>query len=417
MLRRMVTRLILQILVIVVVARVFGIGARAVGQPPVIGEMAGLALGPSLFGAWLPGLFAQLFPSSSFGLLQILSQVGVILFMFVVGLNLDWASVRKRAGAAIVISHVSIVVPFLFGVLAAFALYRRHAPAGVPFHAFALFMGIAMSITAFPVLARILEDRGLSATPIGSTAIACAAVDDVTAWTLLAVVVAVVTTGSGGRILAATLGLAAVYLLAMVTVVRAALRVLLAARAGRDGASIGRIAIVAAALFGSALATHAIGVHALFGAFVAGTVMPADDTLRRGLRERLEGLSTVVLLPLFFAFTGLRTQIGLLDDRWAWLTCLGIIALATIGTRGPRAAAARLVGMDSNSSLLLGALLNTRGLMELVALNVGYDLGVITAEMFTVLVLMALVTTALTAPLVDLALANAPSTSTTAAAT
>jgi Kef-type K+ transport system membrane component KefB len=401
-------RLILQIIVIVVAARIFGAGARALGQPPVIGEIAaGIALGPSLLGAWMPVWSGVLFPPASLGILQLLSQVGVILFMFVVGLELDWAMVRSKAHAAVAVSHVSILFPFLLGVLLAFPLYTEHAPAGVSFQAFGLFMGIAMSITAFPVLARILDDRGLSKTSIGSTAITCAAVDDATAWTLLAFVVAVVTSGGAWAILGATLGMATVYALLMVFVVRPVVRSLLAPKVGTtDLFSKERIAIVVGVVFGSALATEVIGVHALFGAFVAGAIMPIDEDFRRGLRERLESFSAVFLLPLFFAFTGLRTQIGLMNDVGAWLTCGAIILLATVGKFGGSAVTARLMGLDWNSSFILGALMNTRGLMELIALNVGYDLGVITPEMFTALVLMALVTTSFTGPLVDLALAR-----------
>ena len=223
------SRLILQILVIVAAARLFGAAVRYFGQPPVIGEIAaGIALGPSLLGAWLPSVSAQLFPASSLGLLQLLSQVGVILFMFVVGLDLDWKAVRNKAHAAVAVSHVSILFPFLLGVLLAFPLYREHAPAGVPFQAFGLFMGIAMSITAFPVLARILEDRGMTKTPIGATALTCAAVDDVTAWTLLAFVVAVVTAGGAWLILGTTLALSMLFAAVMVWIVRPALRSVLA---------------------------------------------------------------------------------------------------------------------------------------------------------------------------------------------
>lgn len=400
-------RLILQILVIVAAARLFGAAVRYFGQPPVIGEIAaGIALGPSLLGAWMPGVSAQLFPVNSLGLLQILSQVGVILFMFVVGLDLDWKSVRNKAHAAVAVSHVSILLPFLLGVLVAFPLYREHAPAGVPFQAFGLFMGIAMSITAFPVLARILEERGLTKTPIGSTAITCAAVDDVTAWTLLAFVVAVVTAGGAWLILGTTLAMALLFAAVMVWIVRPALRPILAPRVGQDVFSKERIAVVIGLVFGAALATEVIGIHALFGAFFAGAILPADEDVRRGLRERLESFSAVFLLPLFFAFTGLRTQIGLLNDGWAWFTCLAIIALATIGKLGGSALTARLMGIDWNSAFILGALMNTRGLMELIALNVGYDLGVISPEMFTSLVLMALLTTSFTGPLVDYAMSH-----------
>jgi Kef-type K+ transport system membrane component KefB len=274
----------------------------------------------------------------------------------------------------------------------------------VPFQAFSLFMGIAMSITAFPVLARILEERGLTKTPIGSTAITCAAVDDVTAWTLLAFVVAVVTAGGAWLILGTTIGLALLFAAVMIWIVRPALRPILSPRIGQDVYSKERIAVVIGVVFGAALITEVIGIHALFGAFFAGAILPADEDVRRGLRERLESFSAVFLLPLFFAFTGLRTQVGLLDDGWAWFTCFAIIALATIGKLAGSTLTARLMGIDWNSAFILGALMNTRGLMELIALNVGYDLGVISPEMFTSLVLMALLTTSFTGPLVDFAM-------------
>ena len=400
-------RLLLQLLVILVAARVCGALARALRQPPVIGEIAaGIALGPSLFGMWFPAASAQIFAVNSLGPLQLLAQLGVIFFMFLVGLELDWSSVRKKAHAAVAVSNVSILLPFLLGVLAAFPLYREHAPAGVSFQAFGLFMGIAMSITAFPVLARILEDRGLTGTPIGSTALACAAVDDVTAWTLLAFVVAVVTAGGALSVLGATLVLALLFVAVMILVIRPALARVLAPRVGRNRYSKERIALVLGVVCAAALATEAIGIHALFGAFIAGAVLPADDEFRRGLRDRLETFSAVLLLPLFFAFTGLRTEIGLLNDAGAWLVCLGIIVLATVGKFAGSTLTARAMGIDWNSAFMLGALMNTRGLMELIALNVGYDLGVISSEMFASLVLMALVTTALTGPMVDLAMAR-----------
>jgi Kef-type K+ transport system membrane component KefB len=400
-------RLILQLIVVVVVARAFGSVARWLGQPPVIGEIAaGIALGPSLLGLASPAASAMLFPPASLGMLHLLSQVGVILFMFVVGLDLDWTTVRSKAHAAVAVSHVSILLPFLLGVLVALPLYGDHAPAGISFQAFALFMGIAMSITAFPVLARILEERGLSKTQIGSTALTCAAVDDVTAWTLLAFVVAVVTAGGALAVLGATLAAATCFLLLMIFVVRRLLAPLLTPAPDRDVFSKERVALVIGVLFGSALLTEIIGVHALFGAFIAGAIMPADAQSRRGMRERLESFSSVFLLPLFFAFTGLRTQIGLLDSSAAWLTCLALILLATVGKFGGTALTARALGFDWRSASLLGALMNTRGLMELIALNVGYDLGVISAEMFTSLVIMALVTTSFTGPLVDLCLAG-----------
>jgi Kef-type K+ transport system membrane component KefB len=362
---------------------------------------AGIVLGPSLLGAYVPEFFARVFPADSLGTLQLFSQFGVILFMFVVGLEFNWQHVRHQARAALAVSNVSILLPFLLGVLAAMPLYADHAPAGISFRAFALFMGIAMSITAFPVLARILEDRRLIPTPIGATALTCAAFDDVTAWTLLAFVVAVVTSRRALTILALTLGFAVLFTVIMILVVRPALRIWLASRQTRDAFSKERIALPIGVLLASTLATEAIGIHAPFGAFVAGAVMPDAARFRVGLRDRLESVSSV-LLPLFFAVTGLRVQVSLLNEASGWLMFGGLVALATLGKLGGSAVTARVMGMDWHNAFVLGALLNTRGLMELIALNIGYELGVISPGIFTALVLMALVTTAMTGPLVDL---------------
>jgi len=394
--------LLLQILIIVVAARVFGVLARRLGQPSVIGEMAaGIALGPSLFGAIAPGWFAALFPQGSLNVLHLISQVGVVLFMFVVGLEFKTHHLRDQARAAVTVSCVSILVPFLLGAGLALALYPAHAPDATSFRAFALFMGISMSVTAFPVLARILTERKMLTTPIGAMALACAAINDVTAWALLALVVAFVTTGGAFASVAVTVLLTAVFVVVMILVVRPLMRPVFAGDDISDDASKGRLAAGVAVGLAGAITTDVIGVHSLFGAFVAGAVLPAGDRVRADLRDRLEGFSAVLLLPLFFAFTGLRTQVGLVNDLSSVAICLAVIALATAGKLGGSAIAARFSGLDWPNSLILGALMNTRGLMELIVLNVGYDLGVISAEMFTTLVLMALVTTAMTGPLVQ----------------
>jgi Kef-type K+ transport system membrane component KefB len=403
-LRHPLAVLIIQLIVVVLTARVFGYWATRLGQPPVIGEIiAGLALGPSLLGWAWPAAARFVFPVSSLGTLQLFSQVGVILFMFVAGLELDTRHLRHRAHTAVAVSHVSIVLPFLLGVSLALVMYSSYAPAGVPFHAFALFMGIAMSITAFPVLARILSDQNLMATPLGSTAITCAAVDDVTAWTLLAMVVAIATQGAALGVLATITVWAIAFVLLMLYVVRPWLASLFDRPAGETPVTRERVALVLAVVFGAALFTEALGVHALFGAFVAGVCMPAMPEVRDQLRERLESFATVFLLPVFFAFTGLRTELGLLTDINGWIMCAVIILIATVGKLGGSMLAARFTGMDWNGAFMLGALMNTRGLMELVALNVGYELGVLSPRLFTMMVVMALVTTAMTGPLLQLA--------------
>jgi Kef-type K+ transport system membrane component KefB len=403
--RQPLPRLLGQLLVILVAARGLGALARRAGQPAVIGEIAaGLLLGPSLLGWMAPAASAALFPDASLPFLQLLSQVGVLLFMFVVGVDLEPSRLRGHAGVAIAVSNAGIVIPFILGVALAFGLYVPYAPAGVPFHSFALFCGIATSITAFPVLARILEEHHLTHTPLGVTALTCAAVDDVTAWSILAVVVAVTTSGGAVTTLLVTIGLSAAFVVVMFSVVRPALaRVLDPATMG-DTLSKARLALVLAVVLTAALVTEVIGIHALFGAFVAGTVMPVGGTFRAALRDRFDSLTAVLLLPIFFAYTGLRTHVGLLDDLAGWTACLAIIAIATVGKLGGTAVAARWSGLAWRDAMALGALMNTRGLMELIALNVGYDLGILSTEIFTMMVLMALVTTAMTGPLLAVSL-------------
>ncbi len=394
--------LLLQILVILVAARVVGVLFRRLGQPAVIGEMlAGILLGPSFLGMLFPGSQAFLFPMSSMGVLQALSQIGVVLFMFVVGTEMDLDRLRQQAHTTVLVSHASIMAPFFLGAVLSLVIYSTLAPPRIPFVPFALFVSTAMSITAFPVLARILRERGLAGTPLGDTVIACAAVDDVTAWCLLAVVVAVVRAdGLAGVLL--TILLALVFAGLMLLFVRPRL-------AGRFGDAPGGVAhpraVVAGALafaFASALFSEVIGIHSFFGAFLAGTVVSSHPRLRGLLKERIETVTSLLLLPLFFAFAGLRTEIGLLGDARSWLACAGIIAVAIAGKLGAGALAARWTGLPWREALMIGTLMNTRGLMELVVLNVGFDLGILSARMFTMMVLMALVTTCMCGPLLAL---------------
>jgi Kef-type K+ transport system membrane component KefB len=370
------------------------------GQPPVIGEVvAGIVLGPSLLGRVWPEAYAFLLPSSVAAPLGLVAQLGVVLYMFLVGLELDAGRLRARAHASVAISHASIVAPFLLGVGLALPLYPRLAPAGVPFTSFALFLGVALSVTAFPVLARILTDRGLARTELGLVALGCAAADDVTAWCLLAFVVGVAQARPEAALLVG--GLALAYLAFMVLVVRpVAVRL---ARRWDDGAvDRGVVAGVLAALLLSTLATEAIGLHAVFGAFLLGAVIPHDSALARALTRRLEDVATVLLLPAFFAYTGMRTQIGLVSSGADWLACGIILLAATAGKFGGTLVAGRVTGLGWRTSAALGVLMNTRGLMELIVLNVGLDLGVISPALFAMMVLMAVVTTMATGPLLAL---------------
>jgi Kef-type K+ transport system membrane component KefB len=397
------SRLFFQLFIIISASGVVAWVFTRCGQTAVIGEMvAGILLGPSLFGLLAPNAFQFIFAPSSLDALRLLSQIGVCLFLFTVGMELDVSEVRHKAQTAVVVSHSSIVIPYFLGVALALFLYSQLAQPGASFLAFALFMGISMSITAFPVLVRILQDRGIFKTSLGSTATACAAVDDVTAWCVLAFVVAIArATSVGGA--AFNLGLVLVFIALMLFVIKPKLPTWLGYQAlERPNPSKSVLAVIFIVVIVSALTTELIGIHALFGAFLAGIVMPAAAGFRDKLVIRVENLSAVLLLPVFFAFTGLRTQVGLLTDAQDWLICLIIIAVATAGKLGGSAVAARLTGMNWRESLQLGALMNTRGLMELIALNIGYDLGILSQRIFTMLVIMALVTTVMTGPLVTL---------------
>jgi K+:H+ antiporter len=393
------TLLIVQFLVIIGVSRLIGQGARWMGQPLVIAEvLAGILLGPSLLGWLAPGAMEWLFPANSMPVLKMLSQVGLILFMFLIGLELDPKLLKGRGHASVVISHTSILVPFGLGAGAALWLYPRLSEPSVPFSSFVLFMGVAMSITAFPVLARILTERRLMSSRVGAMTITCAAVDDVTAWCLLAFVVSIVR-ASDLMHAGLTTVLAMLYIAFMLGLVRPFLARLGARVANKEGLNQNGVALTLMMLLASAWATELIGIHALFGAFMMGAVIPKEGGLAQALAEKLEDVAVVLLLPLFFAFSGLRTQIGLLSTSDHWVMCGLIILLACVGKFGGSAVAARLTGMRWREAGALGILMNTRGLMELIVLNIGLDLGVISPTLFTMMVVMALVTTFMTTPL------------------
>jgi Kef-type K+ transport system membrane component KefB len=394
------TRLFVQLILIILAARLCGMLAMAVRQPAVIGEMiAGILLGPSLLGWLWPDCFNFVFPASSLGSLRLFSQIGVCLFMFVVGMELDVNQLKQQARTAVLVSQVSILFPFLLGMVSALFLFSTFAGPATTFPAFALFIGVSMSITAFPVLARILEERGLTKSPLGVTALICAAMNDVTAWCILALVVAIAKAKSMASA-GFSIGLVVLFVCVMLFWIKPRLPRLLG-RVAEDSGKPGKgvMAGVVAFVFASALATDVMGIHALFGSFLAGVVMPARHEFREFLRLRLEHFSSVFLLPLFFAFVGLRTQFGLLNDTSGWLICAGLVGIATVGKLGGAMFTARLTGVNWIDSFALGALMNTRGLVELIALNIGYDLGILTPRIFAMLVIMALVTTCMTGPL------------------
>jgi Kef-type K+ transport system membrane component KefB len=371
--------LILQIGVVLLATRILGFAFGRIGQPQVVGEMtAGILLGPSLLGRIAPGALAHLFPAHGLDPLYALSQVGLILFLFAVGQHVRLDEFRGLARSAVIASVSSIVVPFTLGGLLAFPLHRALSSDAVPFPAFVLFMGAAMSITAFPVLARILTERNLLHTRAGTIAISCAAVDDVVAWCLLAGIMAVAT-----PMLPRFVGLIA-YAAAMLFVVRP---LLVRYRPGLASALL--------VLLASSWTTEALGVHALFGAFMAGLVMPRESDFA----SKTESLITVLLLPLFFAFTGLRTSITLVAGATLWFYCTAIIIVAIAGKLLGCALAIRMTGLPWRESFAVGALVNTRGLVELVILNIGLERGIISPTLFSMMVIMALVTTFMTTPL------------------
>jgi Kef-type K+ transport system membrane component KefB len=390
--------LLSQIAVVLLAGQLVGRLLGRIGQPRVVGEMlAGIMLGPSLFGWLAPDAWGMLFPAQSLGFVNALSQIGLVFFMFLVGLELDLGLLRGQSRVAVMTSHASIVAPFFLGSGLALLLYPRLSDDSVSFTAFALFMGIAMSVTAFPVLARMITEWGITRTRLGAVAIASAAVDDVTAWCILAVVIVIARASGAHTSLPLMIGGTALYVVVMLTLVRGALRWLEGALRRHGGLSQDMVAIVIFVVVLSAWATERLGVHAVFGAFMAGVVMPRDERLARPLLDRFHDLMVILFLPLFFAFTGLRTSIGLISgDLWVFFALIMVVAVA--GKLGGSAVAARSGGLSWREAFAVGTLMNTRGLMELVVLNVGLDIGVISPALFAMMVLMALATTCMTQP-------------------
>lgn len=393
------TILLFQIIAVLLMVRLFGFLFSYIGQPSVIGEIvAGIVLGPSVLGFFFPDAYLFLFPASSLTNLELLSQVGLILFMFVIGMELDFTVLKNKINETLVISHAGILVPFFLGILSSFWIYEEYASSHTPFMPFALFIGISMSITAFPVLARIIQERNMAKTELGTLTIASAANDDVTAWCLLAIVIAISKAGTFASALY-SVGLAIAYIAVMFLLVRPFLKKVGEVYANKEAINKTFVAFILLILIISACITEVIGIHALFGAFMAGVVMPSNIGFRKVMMEKVEDISLVFFLPLFFAFTGLRTQIGLINSPELWGVCALLVTVAVAGKLGGCAIAARLVGESWKDSLTIGTLMNTRGLMELIALNIGYEMGILPPSIFVILVIMALITTFMTTPL------------------
>jgi Kef-type K+ transport system membrane component KefB len=392
--------LIFQMSVVLLISQGCGRLARMLGQTQVIGEIfGGILIGPSVFGRFAPNFFVHLFPPASLGSLESLSTVGLILFLFLIGSELDYEHLRRQKATATLASLSSILLPFGMALLSAPLLHARFSPNGIGRIPFALFLGVSMSITAFPVLARILEERNLQTSSLGATAMLCAAVDDVTAWMLLAVALTLVSSSGS-----ASLSLRFIWLAAYLAVMFFAIRPLgrwLAARRSREPLSYELLGVMIAIALASSAVTDAIGVHPLFGAFLAGLCFPRVPSWQQMLRSRLEVILSLILLPLFFALTGLRTRLDLLNDPATWLWTGFILFLAIFGKIGGAIIGARMTGQNWRFSLALGALLNTRGLVELIVLNIAYNAHVFSPTLFTMLVVMALVTTGVTVPILN----------------
>ena len=396
------TLLLVQMSIVLAVTIICGWLARKLGQSRVIGEIiGGILLGPSVLGRISPHGSAALFPEASLHSLETLSTVGLILFMFLIGMELDYDQLSKQRSTAVIASGTSILIPFITAAALAHSLRIRFAPHGIGSVPFVLFLGIAMSITAFPVLARILEERRLQGTSLGTTAIMCAAVDDVVAWSLLALALTLIGKAGGSASLPIRLAGLAGYLFLMLGVVRP-----LAARAvhmrKKPGLSLELLGAVVAGTLASAAATEWIGVHPLFGAFLAGVCFPRVPDWQYALRARLDMITSVLLLPLFFALTGLRTRLDLLNDANMWWWAAIVLVGSVFGKMGGAVLAARWTGQSWRNAAALGALLNTRGLVELVVLNIAYNVGAFSPTLFTMLVVMALVTTMSTTPILNL---------------
>lgn len=390
---------ILTLIVVIAFTRLIGLLFRKMGQPPVMGEvLGGILLGPSVFGHFFPGTSTVLFHPEANVFLRHVAEIGISLYLFVMGLEIDLPRLKKSARSALAISQMSIVLPFALGVALAHQIYETYGPEGYGFVEFSLFIGVSLSITAFPVLARILADSPLHKTRLGDLALTCAAIDDISAWCLVAVVTGITASSLGGAM--ATLVLTLLYIVFMMAVVRPLVEKFLPRmekQFERLPESLLAFAILGALI--SATITEVIGIHGLFGAFLFGAIIPHRSLMAMDVTGRLLDFVRILFLPAFFALTGLKTQIGLLSGWQDWSICAAIIGLAILGKFGGAFIGAVISGNSRREATTLGILMNTRGLVELIVLNIGLNLGILTPTLFTMLVIMALVTTFMADPL------------------
>ncbi|WP_413560391.1 cation:proton antiporter [Bdellovibrio sp. HCB209] len=392
----------LTLLIVIAVARFFGMIFRKIGQPSVMGEvLGGIILGPSVVGYFFPGFTASVFHGDAMVFLKHIAEIGITLYLFVMGLEMDLPRLRHSAKSAVLVSQMSIIIPFLLGLGLAYQIYSGYAPEGIGHLEFSLFIGVSLSITAFPVLARILADSRLHKTRLGDLALTCAAIDDITAWCLVAVVTGLLNASMSGA--GITIVLTIVYVLGMILVIRPLIEKFLP-RLEKSSERVPQalLAVVVLGALGSATITDLIGIHAFFGAFLFGAIIPHGSLTAKDVTDRLQDFVAILFLPAFFALTGVKTQLGLISGAEHWMLCGVIILLAILGKFGGAFAAAKLSGNSTKDSTILGLLMNTRGLVELIVLNIGLSVGVLTPTLFTMLVIMALVTTFMTGPLLKL---------------
>jgi len=389
----------LTLVIVIVIARFFGMVFRKMGQPSVMGEvLGGIVMGPSVLGYFFPGFTSSVFHPDAMVFLKHIAEVGITLYLFVMGLEIDLPRLRHSARSAVVVSQMSIILPFALGILLAHQIFTQYAPTGVGMLEFSLFVGVSLSITAFPVLARILADSPLHKTRLGDLALTCAAIDDITAWCLVAVITGIMNSSVGGAWF--TIGLTIIYVVFMLMVVRPLIEKYLP-KLEKSAERLPQflLAVVILGAMGSATITDLIGIHAFFGAFLFGATIPHDSLIARDVSERLQDFVAILFLPAFFALTGVKTQVGLLSGSQDWLICGVICLLAIAGKFGGAFAGAMISGNSRKNSAILGILMNTRGLVELIVLNIGLSVGILTPTLFTMLVIMALVTTFMTGPL------------------
>ncbi|MCC5815032.1 MAG: cation:proton antiporter [Leptospira sp.] len=396
-----ISKTLIQIILIMFLARLMGVYFRKNNQPTVIGEiLAGILIGPSLLGWMLPEFQSFLFSNDQVEILEILSNLGLILFMFIIGMDIDLSFMKKRIDSMLIISGSGFYFPFLIGLGFAIYLYPKQNFSGVPFHEFGIFIGILLSITAYPLLARILHEKGLSKTNLGSMAMTSSAAIELCVWSILGLTLAMIKSNSWIS-LSITLTFTFLYTLIMIFLVQPFLRRLSEIYVSRENLTKTAMAIVFVFLFTSAFLTELIGLHALVGAFFAGVIMPSDLKLKSLISDKIDYVALVFLLPLFFALTGLRTDLTIFNESQNWVILFLIISIAILSKFFGSGIASRFVGFGWKDSISLGVLMNTRGLVELIVLNIGFQLGIISIQLFTIFVIMTITTTLLTGPTIS----------------